>query len=200
MPTIGKNLKYYRKKAHLSQEDLALLLKMSKKAISSWEIDRTEPNTNRIKELCSILNCTSDELIYGEEARTKISIPLFDEICCGNGGFVLDENQEMIELPSSMLSPSKSYFAQVAKGNSMIEEHIMENDLLIFEKTSTLENGEIGCFVIEENVATCKKFYKDAKQNLIILQPANSEYTPIVITKKSFFKILGRLHTVIRNY
>lgn len=200
MQTVGKNIKYYRKKAHLSQEELASRLQLSTKAISSWEIDRTEPNTQRLKELCTILNCTTDELIYGASHNSYIEIPLYDEISCGTGGFVLDETKETIAVPCNLIKENKSYFAQYAKGDSMIDEHIIENDLLIFELTSTLDNGEIGCFVIDENIATCKKYYKDDSQNLVILQPANSEYTPIVVTSKTYFKILGRLHSIIRNY
>ena len=52
----------------------------------------------------------------------------------------------------------------------MIDENIQSGDLIIFEKTQQLNNGDVGCFGIEDNIATCKKYFNDSKQNCIILQ------------------------------
>lgn len=38
----------------------------------------------------------------------------------------------------------------------MIDENIQSGDLIIFEKTQQLNNGDVGCFGIEDNIATCK--------------------------------------------
>ena len=200
MQSVGKNIKYQRKKAHLSQEDLANMLQLSTKAISSWEIDRTEPSSKKLKELCSIFQCSCDELLFGGDVASLVHVPLYDDISCGNGSFVLDVAERTVFIPSSLLGNHKKYFAQYAQGDSMIEEHIQEGDLLIFEQCDILENGEIGCFVIDEDVATCKKYYRDLSSNVILLQPANSSYSPIIVSSDSIFRIIGRLHTVIRRY
>ena len=47
----------------------------------------------------------------------------------------------------------------------MIDENIQSGDLIIFEKTQQLNNGDVGCFGIEDNIATCKKYFNDSKQN-----------------------------------
>ena len=50
----------------------------------------------------------------------------------------------------------------------MIDENIQSGDLIIFEKTQQLNNGDVGCFGIEDNIATCKKYFNDSKQNVLI--------------------------------
>ena len=54
---------------------------------------------------------------------------------------------------------------------------------------------------IDDNVATCKKFYRDDNNHCIILQPANPEYTPIVINQESQagFRVIGKLTLVINK-
>ena len=53
--------------------------------------------------------------------------------------------------------------------------------------------------LIEDNIATCKKYFNDSKQNCIILQPANDKYSPIIINEYNYheFKIIGKLALVI---
>ncbi len=52
-----------RKDNNLSQELLADRLKMSRQAISKWELGTSYPDMSTIMELCKILNCTIDELL-----------------------------------------------------------------------------------------------------------------------------------------
>ena len=53
----------------------------------------------------------------------------------------------------------------------IIQTFIME-ELILIQKQPTLENGEIGVFLIEETEATVKKFRQE--NNLVILEPMSS--------------------------
>lgn len=89
--------------------------------------------------------------------------------------------------------PSKSadYFAQYASGDSMIDAGINDGDLLIFEKTTAVENGQIGCFCVDNNIALCKKFSRNAGN--VFLLPANDKYAPIPVKPENeCFRILGK--------
>ena len=123
-----------------------------------------------------------------------ISIPIYDAISCGTGGFIDDNIIDTITIPAEMLkNPNKEFFGQYANGDSMIEADINDGDLLIFEKNNFIEKGEIGCFCIDDNVATCKK-YTIAEDNVIYLMPANSNYAPIrVDVTNEAFRIIGKL-------
>lgn len=99
-----------------------------------------------------------------------------------------------------MLQPHKQYFANYAMGDSMKNENINDGDLVIFEHTNVINNGDIGCFNIDNNEATCKIFKRDPITSIIMLLPANNDYQPIIITSQNIgFKVIGKLALVINN-
>ena len=119
-------------------------------------------------------------------------IPIYGDISCGTGLFVEDNIVDYVTVPTSMLpNRSAEYFAQFADGDSMIGAGINPGDLIIFKKTSQVENGQIGCFCIDDNVATCKKFSQIGGQ--IFLLPMNDKYSPIPIEPENeCFRIIGQ--------
>ncbi len=66
---LGDNIKLFRNKLGLSQQQLADKLHVSRPTISSWELNRTEPNIGTIELLSNIFNCKKSELI-GEDPQT----------------------------------------------------------------------------------------------------------------------------------
>lgn len=59
---IGLKIKEYRTKAGLTQKDLADELHVTYQAVSRWENDDAEPSFDMLKDLCRILNCSTDDL------------------------------------------------------------------------------------------------------------------------------------------
>lgn len=178
---------------------------VSQAVLSSWKVKRSKPKFISLKKIADFLGVSieylmgeSDEKIEKPEKKEHVvQLPLYSQICCGNGGFVDDDIIDYISLPDTILNPKKEYFAQYAKGDSMKDANIHDGDLLIFEKTNILENGQVGCFCVDNNEAMCKKFYK-TDFGIIMLQPANDKYEPIAITvENQCFRILGKLAIVI---
>src|SRR5258708_40372210 len=91
----------------------------------------------------------------------------------------------------------KSFVLQV-KGNSMIEDHIMNGDYVVVEPTQVANPGETVVALVGNDEATLKRFYREAGGK-IRLQPANSEMAPIVVPA-SEVKIQGRVVGVLRKY
>lgn len=60
---LGKNIKELRKKAGLSQLELAEKLGVSRSAVSSWEVNRNEPNIEDISKMSSLFRCPLNMLI-----------------------------------------------------------------------------------------------------------------------------------------
>lgn len=60
---IGSNIRRLRKSRGIRQEELAKKLGVSDAAVSSWEVDRTEPSLSTIKKICTVLHCTMAEII-----------------------------------------------------------------------------------------------------------------------------------------
>jgi repressor LexA len=80
-------------------------------------------------------------------------------------------------------------------GDSMIDEHIRDGDLVVYERRSNARNGDTVVALVDGEEATLKKFYKE--RNRVRLQPANPKYKPIY-TKN--VDIQGVLIGVIRRY
>ena len=80
-------------------------------------------------------------------------------------------------------------------GDSMIDEHIRDGDLVVYERRSNARNGDTVVALIDGDEATLKKFYRE--KNQIRLQPANPKYKPIYVRD---VEIQGVVIGVIRRY
>lgn len=205
MNNIGEIIKKLRERKGLTQEELAMKVGYT----SATTINKIESGTNKLKQekikiFADVLECTVSELLGIDEINNlhPVSsmnirkIALYDSISCGTGGFVGDNIIDYVSLPSNLFSPKKEYFAQYAHGDSMINANINDGDLVIFEKTSSITNGMIGCFCIDDNTATCKRL--SISNGQIILLPENPSYNPIIVNVESF-KCIGKLAFVIND-
>jgi len=57
------NIRFYREKAGLRQEDLAKKLDVDQTAVSNWELGKSKPLRKYHKKLAKILGCTVEELM-----------------------------------------------------------------------------------------------------------------------------------------
>ena len=63
---LGKQIKAYRQEAHLSQEELANRVYVSRQTISNWENDKSYPDVNSLVLLSEIFQISLDKLIKGD--------------------------------------------------------------------------------------------------------------------------------------
>jgi len=121
-------------------------------------------------------------------------IPIVGRVQAGTP-ILAEENIEGFFSVASELARGNETFALKVKGDSMIEDSIVEGDLVIIRQQHTAENGDIVCALIG-NEATLKRFYREG--NEITLRPANKNYDPIVVSDGEF-RILGKATGVIRK-
>ena len=57
---FGNKIYELRKKKHLTQEDLAILLDISDKAVSKWENGTSKPTIENLKKLSNIFDISLD--------------------------------------------------------------------------------------------------------------------------------------------
>jgi repressor LexA len=89
----------------------------------------------------------------------------------------LEEIESHIAVDSSLVKAKGSFLLRV-KGDSMIEAHIVEGDLVVVRPQSTAENGEIVVVMIDGE-ATLKRFFHEGDR--IRLQPENANLQPIIV-------------------
>nr|MBI5456008.1 repressor LexA [Candidatus Levybacteria bacterium] len=80
------------------------------------------------------------------------------------------ENPEPIEVPKEMITSPANYYALEVKGNSMIDEGILDHDIIVVKHQNTADNGDV-VVAITEKGATLKIFRN--KNGEIFLEPRN---------------------------
>lgn len=67
--TFGENLQFLRKRAGLTQEDLAEKMEVSRQSVSKWESNSAYPEMDAIIRLCELFRCDMDTLLRGDVSR-----------------------------------------------------------------------------------------------------------------------------------
>jgi len=89
-------------------------------------------------------------------------------------------------------------YALEVRGDSMIDDHICDGDVVLLEKATEARDGDIVVALVAGSDATLKRIYRETEDK-IRLQPANSALNPIVVPA-SDVEIQGRLLAVLRKY
>ena len=79
----------------------------------------------------------------------------------------------------------------------MRDEHIINGDYVLVERTRTARQGEIIVALVRGSEATLKRFYPEGNQ--VRLQPSNVEMDPIYVPAAQV-AIQGRVLGVLRKY
>jgi repressor LexA len=105
-----------------------------------------------------------------------------------------DPNASM-NIPAAFVSGKKRTYVLQVRGQSMIEDHINDGDFVVLEQTEYANDGDIIVALLDNGMATLKRFYKEATR--IRLQPANSTMQPIFVKN---VRIQGRVVGLVRKY
>lgn len=113
------------------------------------------------------------------QARDEIlSLPLLGKVAAGQPIEAI-KHDEYVDVPPSMVrNPSKSFALRV-QGDSMIDDGIFDEDIILIQKQDSANNGDIVVATVE-NEATVKRFYLRAKpeasssEKWVELRPSNS--------------------------
>lgn len=104
------------------------------------------------------------------------SVPILGTIAAGQPIEAI-QSQEYFDFDDLFDYPD-CYILRV-RGDSMIDEGIFENDMIICRQTSTANNGEIVVALIDEHEATLKRFYNNP-DHTVTLVPANAMLKPMI--------------------
>lgn len=181
MKNTGEMIKYYRKKLGLTQEELGNYVGVQKAAIAKYENGRIE-NLKRttIEKLSELFGILPSELL-GISATNNVMSNTTNVIGVVPAGTPLEAIEDIIgeiEYPSRFAN--KEVFALQIKGDSM-NKVLPDGCIGLFEKTSTLENGEIGAIMVNGDDATVKKFYRLTDSYVLEPLSFNPEQHPLII-------------------
>ncbi len=121
------------------------------------------------------------------------ALPLLGYIAAGSPIEAI-ENREVVDLDHMFAGRRDTYVLKV-RGDSMIDEHIRDGDLVVIERRETARDGEVVVALIDGGEATLKTFYREGDR--IRLQPANDAYKPLY---PDDLQIQGVVIGVLRTY
>lgn len=136
------------------------------------------------------------ELIKQSADEDDTEIPLLGMVAAGQPIEAI-LSHETVSAPRNMIGRGRMFALRV-RGDSMIEENIQDNDIIIVSSQETAENGQMVVALIDGNYATVKKFYREA--DYIRLEPANPQFKPIFIKTPERIQIQGVVRGLIRKY
>jgi repressor LexA len=130
-----------------------------------------------------------------EVARHAVELPLLGRIAAGQPVEAV-ENPETISLAD--FTRSKNVYVLEVKGDSMVDDHIVDGDYILVEKTATANNRDLVVALVRGEETTLKRFFREPGGK-IRLQPANDQMKPIVVPAKDV-QVQGRIIGVLRRY
>ncbi len=128
------------------------------------------------------------------KGRSIDRLPLVGRIAAGYPVEAM-ETAESISLGD--IIGNREVFALQVRGESMRDEHIVDGDYVLVERTSTARSGEIVVALVRGAETTLKRYYPEGP--LVRLQPANPEMEPIFVPAAQV-SIQGRVLGMLRKY
>jgi repressor LexA len=126
-----------------------------------------------------------------------VSVPIVGHVAAGMP-ILADENYEMsLHLDASMVPATGRTFALRVRGDSMIEEGILDGDVVIVREQHSARNGDIVVALVDGE-ATVKFFFREGAR--IRLQPAHPTMAPIYVDPRNEAAIQGVVTGVWRQY
>ncbi|OGD92921.1 repressor LexA [Candidatus Curtissbacteria bacterium RIFCSPHIGHO2_01_FULL_41_44] len=124
-----------------------------------------------------------------------IELPLLGFIAAGSPIEPYTDPNATFAVSPEMVPPHKKSYVLQVKGDSMIEDGILEGDFVVVEETNEARDGDIVVAMVNNGVVTLKRYFKESDR--VRLEPANSALQPIYAKNVT---IQGRCVGVIRKY
>lgn len=138
------------------------------------------------------IRLAEDDLVTAADSD---ALPLYGYIAAGRPIEAIS-NPESIDVPAQLRTPNPCYVLEV-RGDSMIEEGILDGDWVVIEHREQARNGEIVVALVDGEEATLKRLEK--RSNEVILHPANSTLSAMHFSPERV-QIQGVLVGQMRRY
>lgn len=141
-----------------------------------------------------ILDQPENEKPVNKSGSVKlVKVPIIGTIAAGVPIFA-DENMDGEILVDESNIGKGRFFALRVRGDSMINAGINNGDLVIIKRQPLAENGDIIAALIDSD-ATLKRL--SLSNGEVFLLPENEKYSPINVTCREDFRILGKMVTTV---
>lgn len=211
---FSTRLRNVLKEKGMTQTELSKRAGISKSVISEWLSDKYEPKQDKIYMVAEALS-VSPSWLFGVSDNKEVSYSIttiYNQLSKPRQQKVYNFAERQLEQQNHM-NEQDDYYGRAAAGapiegqqppviygdsadvsllvsGDSMESLYHDGDVITYRKQPTLENGEIGVFVLNGGI-TMKKF--KWSDNGIRLQSLNNNYKDIIVTETDEFNILGKV-------
>ena len=132
--------------------------------------------------------------MYAKRTDNTLELPILGYIAAGKPLEPYTDPNASITVPMSLVGDKRTFSLHV-KGDSMVDEGILDGDFVIIEEQKVAKDGQIVVALLEGGLATLKRFFQEATR--VRLEPANPKMSPIYATD---VQIQGRVIALFRRY
>lgn len=197
--SLGQRLRAARLKKELTQDAVAAKVGITFQALSNYERDVRDPDTDILTRLASLYGVSADYLLGRDDVIAElpgaylpgdtVRLPVLGTIKAGQPIIAINEiiGYELVD--KKQINNGDFFFLRVS-GDSMIGSRICDGDIALIEKQSAVNNGQIAVVLINGEEATLKKVY--SVNGHVMLHSDNPNYEPMVYPAEDV-TILGRV-------
>jgi repressor LexA len=128
-------------------------------------------------------------------AARAVSVPLVGRIAAGAPLLAVENIDDTLVLDSAFVRGDGAFFLRVV-GDSMVDAHIVDGDLILVKPQETAQPGEIVVALIGHE-ATVKRYFPE--EGRVRLQPENPRLAPIYAGPDDDFRLIGRVIGLVRD-
>lgn len=193
------DIKSRRKELNLTLEQVGDLVGVGKSTVRKWETgDIENMKRDKIVKLAKALRVSPSYIMGIEEEQPQLEtlpvkkIPVVSQISAGLPIYSEENLIDYTYIATKNLSADKELFGLKVSGDSMDKE-FKDGEVVIIEKDSVVENGQIGVVMINGYNATVKRVRYEKNRIILIPESNNPAHYPQVYSQDDEVKIIGRV-------
>ena len=153
----------------------------------------------RDREVSRGLEVVGGQRAARQEPSRLLRIPVIGRIAAGVPIEAIEDPSDVLEFSPDMVP--EGCFALRVKGQSMIDDHIDDGDVVVVRPQAQAENGEKVVAIIHNDGspnggATLKRFYRDGDR--VRLEPRNPAMQPIIVPADQV-EVKGKVVKLLRD-
>lgn len=194
---MAKNISRLMKENNINRKKLSNDLKVKYTTLSDWINAKNYPRIDKIELLADYFNVTKADLVEDKEQQVLETlpvkkIPVVSKISAGLPIYSEENLIDYIYFATNKLNSDKEEFGLKVSGDSM-DKIFQDGDIVVVEKDSIVENGQLGVVMINGYNATVKRIRYNGDQVILIPESNNTNHYPQVYGKDDEVKIIGRV-------
>ncbi|HDH5854065.1 LexA family transcriptional regulator [Staphylococcus aureus] len=193
------DIKSRRKELNLTLEQVGDLVGVGKSTVRKWETgDIENMKRDKIVKLAKALKVSPSYIMGIEDEKPQLEtipvkkIPVVSQISAGMPIYTEENLIDYIYFATKNLNSNKEEFGLKVSGDSM-DKLFQDGDVVVVEKDSTVENGQLGVVLVNGYNGTVKRIRYNNDQIILIPESNNPSHYPQVYGKNDEVKIVGRV-------